>query len=152
MGTRKSENLTLANALDEAFDRFSDSTAIRFGSERFSYGDLNRASGAAAKALLNLGLKCGDRVAIRLPKGMAMVILYLACLRSGIIALPLNPVYPVEELRYFLSDSGASFLFADEGSRSVIDPVRKSFTGVEDVVYGDPSGYPWLLHTRLLSS
>ena len=75
-----------------------------------------------------------------------MVLLYLGCVRSRIIALPINPVYSEEELRYFLSDSGARFLIAEEGTQSVIDPIQRSLMSVEKVVHVDPSGRGWVEH------
>ena len=143
MDTRRNGNLTLSKALEEAFERFSNSIAIQFGGDCFSYGDLNRASGGVAKGLISRGLECGDRVAIRLGKGMAMVLLYLGCLRSGIIPLPINPVYTDDELRYFLSDSGARLLIAEEGSQPLIEPIQRAVSSVEKVMYAEPSGRRW---------
>ena len=143
MDTRRNGNLTLSEALEEASERFSNSIAIQFGVDCFSYGDLNRASGELARRLISRGLECGDRVAIRLSKGMAMVLLYLGCLRSGIIPLPINPAYTEDELRYFLSDSGARLLIAEEGTQPLIEPVQRAVSSVKQVMYVDPSGRRW---------
>ena len=61
--------------------------------------------------LLALGLRPGACVATQLPTGLAFVQLHLAICRLGAVHLPLNPAFPVAELRYFLADSGATLFF-----------------------------------------
>ncbi len=70
-----------------------------------TYGELFKRSAQAANALVALGVKPGDRVAVQLEKSTDMIVVTLACLRAGAVLLPLNTAYTLAELEYFLGDA-----------------------------------------------
>jgi malonyl-CoA/methylmalonyl-CoA synthetase len=70
-----------------------------------TYGALFERSGRAARALVELGVEPGDRVAVQIDKSPDMIVVMLACLRAGAVLLPLNVAYTLAELEYFLSDA-----------------------------------------------
>jgi len=67
-----------------------------------TYADLDREVARCAAALANLALKRGDRVAVQIEKSPQCLFLYLACLRAGLVYLPLNTAYRLAEVSYFL--------------------------------------------------
>lgn len=79
----------------------------------FTYGDLRASSARYANALAALGVKVGDRVAVQAEKSLAMLMLYLACLRSGAVFLPLNTAYTAGELEYFMRDAEPALFVCD---------------------------------------
>jgi malonyl-CoA/methylmalonyl-CoA synthetase len=81
-----------------------------------SYGDLLAETGRLAHVLLSLGLQKGDRLLLQVEKCEAVLSLYLACLRTGVIFLPVNPGYTVTETAHFLTDA--------EPGLAVTDPDR----------------------------
>jgi malonyl-CoA/methylmalonyl-CoA synthetase len=70
-----------------------------------SYGDLFAVSAQMAQALVGLGVRPGDRVAVQTDKSPEALLLYLACLRAGAVYLPLNPAYTLAEVEYYLADA-----------------------------------------------
>ena len=70
-----------------------------------TYGKLFKRSARAANALVALGVKPGDRVAVQLEKSADVIVITLACLRAGAVLLPLNTAYTLAELEYFLGDA-----------------------------------------------
>jgi malonyl-CoA/methylmalonyl-CoA synthetase len=70
-----------------------------------SYRELYARAGRMARALVDLGVKPGDRVAAQIDKSPDAIVLALACFRSGAALLPLNTAYTLAELEYFLGDS-----------------------------------------------
>jgi malonyl-CoA/methylmalonyl-CoA synthetase len=81
-----------------------------------SYAGLLKQTGRLANALLSLGLTQGDRLLLQVEKCEAVLSLYLACLRAGVVFLPVNPGYTVAETAHFLSDA--------EPALAVTDPDR----------------------------
>ncbi|WP_018917104.1 malonate--CoA ligase [Vreelandella zhanjiangensis] len=71
----------------------------------YSYTDALNISAQLAGALIKLGVKQGDRVAVQVDKSPEAILLYLACLRIGGVYLPLNTGYTGDEIRYFLNDA-----------------------------------------------
>jgi malonyl-CoA/methylmalonyl-CoA synthetase len=55
----------------------------------------------------------GDRVALQVEKAPEAIYLYLACLRLGVVFLPLNPSYTPAETGYFLADAETSLYLCD---------------------------------------
>lgn len=90
------------------------------GRQRVSYAQLERRVNRTAHYLRSLGVRSGDRVAAQLPKRLPFVYIHLAAARIGAIFLPLNPAYPLAELRYFLTDSAAAVFIADRKDESGI--------------------------------
>jgi malonyl-CoA/methylmalonyl-CoA synthetase len=58
-----------------------------------------------AAVLRALGVEPGDRVAAQVDKSPEAVLLYLACLQTGGVFLPLNTAYTGAEIDYFLGDA-----------------------------------------------
>ena len=61
---------------------------------------------ALARGLSSLGLVAGQRVAFALSTGTCFVTTYLAVLRAGLVAVPMNPDSAADELERMLADSG----------------------------------------------
>nr|VFK37251.1 MAG: malonyl-CoA/methylmalonyl-CoA synthetase [Candidatus Kentron sp. SD]VFK48970.1 MAG: malonyl-CoA/methylmalonyl-CoA synthetase [Candidatus Kentron sp. SD] len=72
---------------------------------RYSYGDLERETARFANVLGELDLRPGDRIAVSVEKSPEAIFLYLACLRAGVVYLPLNTAYRASEIEYFVSDA-----------------------------------------------
>ena len=74
--------------------------------EHYSYHRLDQFSAQLARLLTcELGLRKGDRVAVQVDKSPQVLFLYLACLRAGLIYLPLNTAYTESELAYFVENA-----------------------------------------------
>jgi malonyl-CoA/methylmalonyl-CoA synthetase len=70
-----------------------------------SYAELREHSGRLAAALIQRGVRPGDRVAVQVDKSVEAVLLYVACLRMGAVFVPINVANTPNEVEYFLSDS-----------------------------------------------
>ncbi|MDH5737345.1 MAG: AMP-binding protein [Gammaproteobacteria bacterium] len=83
------------------------------GVELYSYSDLEKLSARIANQFDALGIKKGDRLAIQVEKSVHNLLIYFACLRAGIIYLPLNTAYQAQELSYFIKDASPSVIVCD---------------------------------------
>jgi malonyl-CoA/methylmalonyl-CoA synthetase len=93
------------------------------GKVMLSYRGLQKQSAEIAGVLSNLGIKRGDRVVAQIEKSPLGVALYLACLRKGVIYIPLNTAYTSAELQYFLQDSTAKLLVCDPEKLEALEPL-----------------------------
>ena len=89
--------------------RFSELPDGRF----YTYQDVVNVSGKFANALVALGVKPGDRVAVQVPKSIEALMLYLGTVRAGAVFLPLNTGYMPAEIEYFVSDASPALLVCD---------------------------------------
>jgi len=81
--------------------------ALFFQGARLSYAQLERLSDAFAAALVALGVRKGDRVALMLPNCPQFVIGQLGAWKAGAIVVPTSPLYAEPEVRRALVDCGA---------------------------------------------
>ncbi|MGD2139358.1 MAG: malonyl-CoA synthase [Burkholderiales bacterium] len=94
-----------------------------------SYGELDTAVARTANALIDAGVKPGDRVAVQVQKSIESLFVYLACLRAGLVYLPLNTAYQSAELDYFLRDSEPALILVDPGSLATMEQLSRSSIG-----------------------
>lgn len=79
-------------------------------SAHITFGELDRASDAMATALIKLGLKKGDRVAIVMPNCTAFAISFFGILKAGGVVAATNPTYPADKMAYQINDCDAEFV------------------------------------------
>ena len=78
-----------------------------------TYAGLLVETGRLAATLLSLGLTKGDRLLLQIEKCEAVLSLYLACLRAGVVFLPVNPGYTFAETGHFLRDAEPALAVTD---------------------------------------
>tara|TARA_R110002096_G_scaffold8171_2_gene34391 strand:- start:1539 stop:3053 length:1515 start_codon:yes stop_codon:yes gene_type:complete len=83
--------------------------------EQWTYGQLDEAVRRIAAALLDSGLRPGDRLMIRLPNTSSYALLFFGALAAGIVPLPASSQLAVDEAQFLLEDSAAAAIaIADE--------------------------------------
>jgi len=100
------EGLTLPELLDRTAARWPDRTATLFEGGRLTYRELKDGADRLATALVDLGIRPGDRVAIQLPNLPQTVIAYYGVLRAGAVAVMTNPMYVAREIEHQFNDAG----------------------------------------------
>jgi len=90
---------------------------------QFSNGDLLELTARISRYIRSEGLKPGDRLVVQVPKSAFAVALYLACLRSGVIYIPLNTSYTPEEVSYFLGDATPKLFICDPANQENLSAV-----------------------------
>jgi malonyl-CoA/methylmalonyl-CoA synthetase len=93
-----------------------------------------------ANALAARGVAPGDRVAVHVTKSKAALALYVACLRSGAVFLPLNTAYTAAELAYFISDSEAALFVCDPAEATDMTPIAAQSGCKLDTLGADGAG------------
>ncbi|MFU1477878.1 malonate--CoA ligase [Roseovarius sp. C7] len=93
-----------------------------------------------AHAMTALGLKPGDRVAAQIAKSPEALALYGACVQAGLVFLPLNTAYTVDELTYFIDNSGASLIVCDAKAEDTLTPVAAKLNAQVVTLNADGSG------------
>jgi len=88
-------------------------TFVVYDDERASYESFARAAIAIAHALVEHGVRKGDRVAIAMRNLPEWPAVFFGASIAGAIVTPLNAWWTGPELEYGLTDSGAKVLFVD---------------------------------------
>ncbi|MBT8155188.1 malonyl-CoA synthase [Epibacterium ulvae] len=86
------------------------------------------------------GLNPGDRVAVQVEKSPEALAVYAACAQAGLIFLPLNTAYTVDELTYFIDNSGAALVLCDARQKTALEPVAIAQSARLETLNADGTG------------
>ena len=75
-----------------------------------TYGELNAQADALACALIGLGLRKGDTVALVMPNVAQFAISYYGVLKAGGVVAATNPTYPPDKLAFQINDCDAKIV------------------------------------------
>ncbi|KAJ3158753.1 hypothetical protein HK101_001225 [Irineochytrium annulatum] len=81
--------------------------------ERISYEEHFKRVATLAHAMIKMGVKKGDRVALLMRNLPEWPIVFWAAISAGAIIVPINGWLKPLEIQYCLTDSGSKWLFAD---------------------------------------
>lgn len=93
--------------------QFPERDYLVYQDERWTYADAHRDVASAAAWMAEQGVKPGDRVAIAMRNYPEWMLLYWACVATGVVVVGMNAWWTPEEMDYALKDSEPKVLFAD---------------------------------------
>jgi crotonobetaine/carnitine-CoA ligase len=147
-----SERLTVAELLDDRAGKTPDVTALWLDDVGYTFSDLARRSRAAASALLGLGVRPGDSVALLLESCIELVDVWLGATAAGIVSVPINIANRGDFLVHQLRDSRTVLLLADATTVDAVRAVAGELTELRVVVVVGDVGAGWPSHLRVVSS
>jgi malonyl-CoA/methylmalonyl-CoA synthetase len=95
----------------------------------FTYRRFFALTARLAHALRACGVEPGDRVAVQTDKSPEALALYVACVRSGAVYLPLNTAYTGSEVAYFVGDAEPRLVVCRPASRPEIAAIVAKVEG-----------------------
>jgi len=116
--------------------------ALVAGPARWTFEELDRHAGRAARQLASLGVAEGTRVAVLLRNGAPFVIFAHALVRLGAVLVPLNARLAAPELAWQLMDSGAGVLISDPALAVVAQDAGRGLPDLMHVIAGEPAQGP----------
>ena len=93
--------------------QFAERPYLIYGDERLTYADAHERVNSVASWLAAQGVKPGDRVAIAMRNYPEWMLIYWACVSSGITVVGINAWWTTEEMAYAFSDSAPAVVFLD---------------------------------------
>lgn len=102
--------MQLVDLFDHSLVLRRDAVALEYQDEgsafvTLTFGALDERSNRLARALEQRGVAQGDRLAFLLPNGVAFIDLFLACIKLGVIVVPVNVLYREREIAHILQDA-----------------------------------------------
>jgi long-chain acyl-CoA synthetase len=112
--------MNVGDSLSKSAVKFPNHIAVVHGDTRLTMKQLHERVCRLGNALLGLGLKKGDRVAILLNNCHQSVECFNALSCSGLVLVPMNARYSADEHLYMLDDSGSVAILMGGEFREVI--------------------------------
>jgi amino acid adenylation domain-containing protein len=116
--------------------------AAVFRDDSLTYAELNAAANRLAWALVASGLQKGEFVAILQDRSCEFLTAMLAVFKAGGAYIPVDPTYPLDRMRYMLTDSRAAYLVTEAATLSKVSEFLADLRDLRVVVSqkGRPEG------------
>src|SRR5437879_1594614 len=97
--------MNLRQLFDVSLVNRRDQIALEWGGREYTFGEIDARSNRTAHALGSRGLACGDRLCVQLANRIEMIDLFLACVKLGVIFVPINILYREREISHIRADA-----------------------------------------------
>ena len=102
--------MQLADLFDLSFVGRRDAVALEHERtdgtiETLTFGALDGRSNRVARLLERRGLRPGDRLALHLPNRVEFIDIFVACIKLGVVVVPINILYRAREIEHIVADA-----------------------------------------------
>lgn len=119
--------------LENSAKKYPDKPCTIFKGAEISYKEMSQITDQLAQALVDLGVKKGDRVGILIPNTPQFVMAYFAVLKAGGIVVATNPQYSGREIVHQANDSGMELMILMSNYYELVKGVQ-SETGIKQII------------------
>lgn len=120
--------------INRAVQQYPDNMALIYEDRRLTFHDLNSRVNQFANALINQGLKKGDRVGILLKNCTHFIEIDFALSKTGIVRVPLNTRLADSDHEYMLNDSESNALIFGEDFTETVGRIKSSLKTVNKFI------------------
>lgn len=130
------------NFLHLAASQFPFKAVTDFYGSEMTFSQLRTQMLRMANALMQMGVKKGDRIGLALPNCPQYIIAYYAILSAGAIVVNMNPMYTHDELKFMLENTAVKVLVTFDSALPTMSPLAKELdivlivTRVTDYITG----------------
>ena len=125
---------TFAQIIREHAQHRAASPALSFEGVTWSFGELHELSSRSAQALLNEGVKAGDRVALLTKNRAEFYELLFACNKIGAILVGLNWRLAAVEIEAIVADAKPRVVFLGPDEQKLFNATSRATPGLKRVV------------------
>ncbi len=111
-----------------------DKPAILCGRRTVTYRDLYQGVNRVGNALVGLGVRIEERVAILLPDTPEWAMAFYGAMKIGAVAVPMNTMLKPKDYEYLLNDSRARVLIVDPTLLEKVEEIREHLKFLQHVV------------------
>jgi long-chain acyl-CoA synthetase len=126
--------MNLSSILESAAARFKDKTAIVINDRRVSFASLEADANRVAHALVKMGIKKGNRVAMLESANPEFVAVFFGIMKAGGIAVPLDTRYVPAELEALFKDCTPVALVVENASLTPLLPSLARFSTLKHII------------------
>ncbi|HVK99819.1 MAG TPA: amino acid adenylation domain-containing protein [Dongiaceae bacterium] len=106
----------LSVRFEQQVERTPDAIALVHGEQRLCYRNLNNRANQIAAALLAVGVRPEDRVAVCLERSADLIATLIGILKAGAAYVPLDPTQPAQRQAFLLQDCAPAALITQRGN------------------------------------
>ena len=119
--------------LEDSAKKFPDKPCTIFKGAEITYSEMSQITDQLAAALVDLGVKKGDRVGILIPNTPQFVMAYFAVLKAGGVVVATNPQYTGREILHQANDSGMELMILMSNYYELVKGIQQD-TGIKQII------------------
>ncbi|NKC15056.1 MAG: long-chain-fatty-acid--CoA ligase [Gammaproteobacteria bacterium] len=119
---------------------YPDKIAVIDDGREYTYAQFQERVNRLSNALLELGLKEGDRVCMLSPNSHFFLESFYATSQVGLILVPLNYRLAPEDHEYIINHAGVKAVLVDYAYTAMVDAIRAQLPGVEHFIVAAHDG------------
>ncbi|WP_028326121.1 acyl-CoA synthetase [Desulfatirhabdium butyrativorans] len=127
----------IADMIRRSRYRYPDKPALIFGDRSLSYAELEDHANRVANALLALGIRKYDRVAILAHNTIHHVLTWLGCAKCGAVYLPINYLLRGKDITYCMNHSESCMLIVEDALYDLVKDVLDDMPTVKTLIWSD---------------
>ncbi len=120
--------------IDKAIAKNKKKIAVKMGKEAITYAEMGENTNRFANALLKLGLKKGDRVAVLMWNAIEYLYIDYGSAKIGAIKVPLNHLIVKDDVDFRLADSEPKVAVVDEYFLPWLLELRPKHPCIKDII------------------
>ena len=119
-----------------------DRVALRCGDQSMTYEELDLESDQVREALIRVGVRPGDMVALCMDRSNTLIAGLLGILKSGAAYVPIDPAYPDSRIEFILDDAGIRVILSDVDTADRLLKFDRQILLADDIPEQSESGLP----------
>jgi feruloyl-CoA synthase len=129
-----SDEMNVAEMLYRNARKYPEKEAIVFKDLRLSYREIDQLSNQFANALVALGIKKGDRVAMMMRNSEKFVAVYFGILKAGAVVVPINISLLKAEVSFIVNNCEAKMFVFDPVFWPLLNGIETEVPQVENFI------------------
>ncbi len=107
--------MNLMQLFDLSLQGRREQVGLELNGQTFTFGEIDLRSNRMAALFTTRGLVRGDRLCVYLANCLELIDIYLACVKLGVIFVPINILYREREITHILTDAEPKAVIAAQG-------------------------------------
>jgi len=105
--------VNLRQLFDLSLNTRRDAVGLEWSGAEFTFGEIDARSDRMAAALAARGLSRGDRVCVYLANRIELIDVFIACVKLGVIFVPINILYRDREISHIVEDAESKLMITE---------------------------------------
>ena len=104
---------------EEQVEKTPEKIAVVCNNKKITYKELNERANMLSNKIKSIKHKEKDIIGIMMTRSIEMIVGIIAILKSGSAYLPIDPEYPIERIKYMISDSKTNLILVNNKTESI---------------------------------
>ncbi len=140
-------NRSMADLINEKVDQYGDKAFLVYESddgkyEEYTYRQFDDRINRLANALIDMGVKRGDKVTLMLTNCPEFILAWFAVNKAGAVMVPGNVFYAADELEYMLNFSDSVAFITEPAFLPLYEKIAGKCSGVKSLILAKADSGP----------